>query len=66
MQVSDNKVSILSDIAELAPDIDRPRAINAMERAEAALRHEHDAEALAALGRAHARLNATGGLGTAH
>jgi len=66
VQVSGNKVSILSDIAELAPDIDRPRAINAMERAEAALRQEHDAEAVAALGRAHARLNATGGLGTAH
>ena len=66
VQVSDNKVSILSDIAELAPDIDRARAFHAMERAEAALRHAHDAEAAAALGRAYARLNATGGLGTTH
>jgi F-type H+-transporting ATPase subunit epsilon len=66
VQVSGNKVSILSDIAELAPDIDRPRADTAMERAEAALRHEHDAEAVAALSRAHARLNATGGLGVTH
>ncbi|MGZ4701134.1 MAG: ATP synthase F1 subunit epsilon [Ilumatobacteraceae bacterium] len=66
VQVSDNKVSILSDIAELAPEIDRRRAIEAMERAEATLRHEHDAEAVAALSRAHARLNATGGVnGTA-
>lgn len=62
VQVSGNKVSILSDIAELADDIDRPRAIDAMERAEAILRHEHDAEAEAALSRAHARLNATGGV----
>jgi F-type H+-transporting ATPase subunit epsilon len=62
VQVSHNKVSILSDIAELAEQIDRPRAMNAMERAEATLRHEHDAEALAALGRAHARLSASGGL----
>ena len=62
VQVSGNTVSILSDIAELAVDIDRPRAIDAMERAEAILRHEHDAEAVAALSRAHARLNATGGV----
>ena len=62
VQVSDNTVSILSDIAELADDIDRPRAMEAKERAESALRHEHDAEAVAALSRAHARLNATGGV----
>ena len=49
VQVSGNKVSILSDIAELADDIDRGRAMAAMERAEAALRHAHDAEAEAAL-----------------
>lgn len=62
VQVSGNTVSILSDIAELADDIDRPRAIDAMERAEAILRHEHDAEAVAALSRAHARLAASGGV----
>ncbi len=62
VQVGDNKVSILSDIAELGDEIDRPRALDAKERAEAALRHEHDAEAVAALSRAHARLNASGGL----
>ncbi len=67
VQVSDNKVSILSDVAELGDDIDRGRAMSAMERAEATLRHEHDAEATAALSRAHARLNASGGLtGTPH
>jgi F-type H+-transporting ATPase subunit epsilon len=62
VQVSNNKVSILSDIAELGDDIDRSRATSAMERAEATLRHEHDAEAVAALSRAHARLNASGGV----
>ena len=62
VQVNDNKVSILSDLAELAQEIDRGRAIDAMERAEATLRHTHDAEAEAALSRAHARLNATGGV----
>ncbi|HEX3088415.1 MAG TPA: ATP synthase F1 subunit epsilon [Ilumatobacteraceae bacterium] len=61
VQVGNNKVSILSDIAELGEDIDRPRAMAAAERAEAALRGEHDAEAEAALARAHARLNASGG-----
>jgi F-type H+-transporting ATPase subunit epsilon len=66
VQVSGNKVSILSDIAELAPEIDRDRAMEALERAETTLRHEHDAEAVAALSRAHARLNATGGLNSIH
>ena len=64
VQVGNNKVSILSDIAELGDQIDRPRAQAAAERAEASLRGEHDAEAVAALSRAHARLNASGGLGS--
>ena len=63
VQVSANKVSILSDVAELGDQIDRGRALTAKERAEEALRKEHDAEAVAALSRAHARLNASGGLG---
>lgn len=62
VQVSGNNVSILSDVAELADQIDRQRAMRAMEAAEETLRKEHDAEAVAALSRAHARLNATGGL----
>lgn len=66
VEVSNNKVNILSDVAELADQIDRSRAMRAMERAEEQLRHEVDAETEAALARAHARLNATGGLsGTA-
>jgi len=63
VQVSGNTVSILSDLAELSTDIDRGRAMAAKEHAEETLRHEHDAEAAAALSRAHARLNASGGLG---
>ena len=56
------KVSILSDVAELAEDIDRARALAAKERAEEKLRHEHDADVASALARAHARLMATGGI----
>ncbi len=62
VEVSNNKVNLLSDVAEIADQIDRQRAMRARERAEEALRHEHDAEAVAALARAHARLNATGGV----
>ncbi|CAN5578726.1 F0F1 ATP synthase subunit epsilon [soil metagenome] len=60
VEVSENTVSILSDAAELSAEIDVDRARSAKERAEERLRHEHDAEAVAALGRAHARLSATG------
>lgn len=65
VQVSGTTVSILSDIAELGDQIDRDRAFRAKGRAEDALRREHDADAAAALARAHARLNASGGLGAA-
>jgi F-type H+-transporting ATPase subunit epsilon len=64
VQVSGDTVSILSDVAELADEIDRGRAMSAKERAEESLRKEHDIEVAAALSRAHARLNASGGLGT--
>jgi len=60
VEVSNNKVSILSDTAELGSEIDVERAQRAKERAEERLRHEHDAEAVSALSRAHARLNASG------
>ena len=66
VEVSNNKVNVLSDVAELSEQIDRRRALIAKERAEETLRHGQDADAEAALARAHARLNATGGLaGTA-
>ena len=60
VEVSNNTVSILSDSAELGSAVDIERARRAKDRAEDALRHEHDAEAVSALGRAHARLNAAG------
>jgi F-type H+-transporting ATPase subunit epsilon len=60
VEVSHNKVSILSDTAELGSQIDVDRARSAKERAEELLRHSHDAEAISALGRAHARLHAAG------
>jgi F-type H+-transporting ATPase subunit epsilon len=62
VQVSGDTVSILSDVAELGEEIDRTRAITAKDRAEELLRKEHDAEAVAALSRAHARLAASGGM----
>lgn len=65
VEVSNNRVNLLSDVAELSDNIDRNRALAAKERAEAKLQHDHDAEAEAALRRAHARLQATGGLAPA-
>jgi F-type H+-transporting ATPase subunit epsilon len=60
VEVSGNKVAILSDAAEIASKIDVERARAARERAEEQLRHEHDAEAASALARANARLSAAG------
>ncbi len=62
VEVSNNKVNLLSDVAELGHHIDRSRAQVAKDRAEDALRVERNAEAEAALRRAVARLHATGGL----
>ena len=66
VEVGPDHVSILSDAAELAQDIDVTRAAEAKRRAEEQLRTEHSAEGEAALRRAHARLSATGGLGASH
>lgn len=65
VEVSGGHVTILSDNAELAEDIDVARARAAKERAEASIRGEHDATVEADLRRAHARLSAAGGLGNA-
>jgi F-type H+-transporting ATPase subunit epsilon len=62
VEVSSNHVSILSDAAELAQDIDVARAEATKEWAENRLRHEHDAEAESALSRANARLTTVGRL----
>jgi F-type H+-transporting ATPase subunit epsilon len=66
VEVGPDHVSILSDAAELAQDINVTRAEEAKRRAEEQLRTEHSAEGEAALRRAHARLSATGGLGASH
>jgi F-type H+-transporting ATPase subunit epsilon len=66
VQVSGDTVSILSDVAELGEQIDRQRALNAKDQAEESLRREHDAEAVAALSRAHARISASGGFSGTH
>lgn len=56
VEVSHDQVTILSDVAEMAGQIDSARAREAKERAEAQLKAEHDAECEAALRRAHVRI----------
>ena len=60
IEVSGDRVTILSDVAELAADIDGARAELARELAEQRLETEHDAEAEASLRRAHVRLELAG------
>ncbi len=60
LEVSNDRVTILSDVAELASQIDVDRARRAQERADAARRPGDDAEAEAALRRAHVRLTVAG------
>lgn len=62
VEVGADHVSILSDAAELAEDIDVVRARAAKERAEEQMRTGNSAEVEADLRRAHARIAATGGL----
>jgi F-type H+-transporting ATPase subunit epsilon len=66
VEVSHDTVSILSDTAELAEEIDVPRARAAKERAEDAVRRGDDEHAPSALNRANARLNAAGATAAAH
>ncbi|MCY4102525.1 MAG: ATP synthase F1 subunit epsilon [bacterium] len=62
VEVSGDKVAILSDAAELAAEIDVDRATAAAERARAALVEEpDDTEAAAALKRAEVRLAVAAG-----
>ena len=60
VEVSDDHVKILSDLAELASSIDADRARRAQEKAQAAIARGEDVDADAALARANARLAATG------
>jgi F-type H+-transporting ATPase subunit epsilon len=55
IEVRDNRVTILSDVAELAGDIDANRAAAAKARIEAKQHELNEAEASAALRRAHVR-----------
>ena len=66
VEVSNDRLTILSDVAELASQIDVERARRAQEQAEAALRTEHDAEVEAALRRANVRLSVAGVGAAAH
>jgi F-type H+-transporting ATPase subunit epsilon len=59
--VPETTVTILSDVAELSDQIDVDRARQAQQQAEERLRGEDDAEAQAALQRAHVRLQVAGG-----
>ncbi len=69
VEVANNKVSIISDVAELAEEIDIERAKAALERHERTLRDEQVeakiADAVAGKARAQARLLATGNSFTA-
>lgn len=64
VDVAPDHVTILSDSAELAENIDVERARAAQQRAEDAMRGEHDATVEADLRRAYARLAAVGGMPT--
>lgn len=66
VEVGADHVTILSDTAELAEDIDVARAKAAKARAEEQMRAEHSAEVEADLRRAHARIAATGGIDASH
>jgi len=67
VEVSHDRVTVLSDVAEVASQIDVDRARAAAERAEASLRVEHDVEVDAALRRARVRIEAaTGSVGASH
>ena len=61
IEVSHDRVTVLSDVAEVASQIDVERARAAQERAEAATRAGEDTEAEAALRRAHVRISAAAG-----
>jgi len=60
VEVRDDKVSVLSDVAELPDQIDVERARRAKEQAEQRLREGDDPEAEAALRRANLRLAVAG------
>jgi F-type H+-transporting ATPase subunit epsilon len=62
VEVSNDTVTILSDVAELGSQIDVERARRAATEADQRMQHSHDAGAEGAARRAHVRLAAAGGL----
>ena len=60
VEVRDNKVTLLSDVAELASQIDVPRARAALESSEAAYKQEASQDNDEALRRAKVRLEVAG------
>ena len=60
VQVRDDRVIILSDVAELGSQIDLERARQAEQELERKVAHDDDAEVEAGLRRAHARIEAAG------
>src|SRR3954447_2924840 len=66
VEVSNNRVIMLSDLAELREDIDVQRAQRAKEAAERQLMDSDDAAVEAALRRAHVRLVVAGVEAAAH
>lgn len=66
VEVTNDTVIILSDVAEMADDIDVARARAALARAEEQLAKEPTEKAEAAAARATARLRAAGALDGAH
>ncbi|MGI8754908.1 MAG: ATP synthase F1 subunit epsilon [Acidimicrobiales bacterium] len=61
VEVSNNEVSLLSDVAETADQIDADRARQALDRAQGAVQSDSDdEEAAAAVRRAEIRLQAAG------
>ena len=61
VEVTDNTVTVLSDVAELVEDIDADRARRAVEELEGRERDLGDEESEAALRRARLRLDLAGG-----
>jgi F-type H+-transporting ATPase subunit epsilon len=66
VEVGPDRVTILSDVAELEEDIDVARARAAFARAQESSRGETDAATESALRRAQARLAASGGTEASH
>ena len=66
VEVGPDRVTILSDVAELEQDIDVARARAAFARAQESSRGETDAATESALRRAQARLAASGGTESSH